>query len=260
MNAILQYVLEKGFFSPPQTIGGYDDVPFTHAEFGAYVNQLTENNAFKDVSDLHPAAAASDVVVLLLSFEVDGKFFVLRHLEMGEHVDQIWDKEVYDKTYPGLDPPCQCGHSKDEHNEIPIDPGIFVCSKCNCATQIWMDPERRRDQEETSKRLDMDQKIIVGTKEDILWFFQVSAKHSNLKIKEPLDIQLERVRVQVSDGFGKVYLYREWENSLDYDPPRHEISVYGFYVHITDESEHPLLDELMQKNLTKELREENEKA
>ena len=92
--------MEEGFFSPPHFIGGYDNLPFTHAEFGAYVDQLTENNELKDVSSSHSAIAAVGVAVFILPFEVDGKSFILRHLEMGEHVDQIWDKKAYDEAYP----------------------------------------------------------------------------------------------------------------------------------------------------------------
>jgi hypothetical protein len=90
MNTILQYVLEKGSFTPFQT-AGYETVPFTHQEFCDYAQQLMQNNELKNESK-------GDVVILVLPFEEDGKSFVFRHLEkIGKCADQVWTRKAYEE-------------------------------------------------------------------------------------------------------------------------------------------------------------------
>ena len=68
---------------------------------------------------------------------------------------------------PDNNPPCKCGHPKSQHKAPPVDRDLSVCSECDCITDIWMDPERRKRQEDSFKYDCMTQKVVVGTREDI---------------------------------------------------------------------------------------------
>lgn len=94
MNKILEHVVKEGHFMPPQYIGGYDNIPFTHEEFCQYVDDL-----HKKLKSTLIDRSSDGIVEHLMHFEEDGEEFILRHMEMGEYIDQLMHKPFWDANY-----------------------------------------------------------------------------------------------------------------------------------------------------------------
>lgn len=100
MNAILRYVRENGTFEPPQHKGGYDSLAFTHLEYLQFVESIEQKHADRKVDRSSPELFDGEVAAItcwVIPFEVEGEHFALRHLEMGEHIDQTMTKAALEK-------------------------------------------------------------------------------------------------------------------------------------------------------------------
>lgn len=92
MEAIYEYVELMGSFDPPMFIGGYDDIPFTHEQWTAFIDSIlkSENFSWDYEND-------DDGLVIRVRKMDD---FVLRSIEMGEHVTQLVALKYYEQYFP----------------------------------------------------------------------------------------------------------------------------------------------------------------
>lgn len=97
---ILDYITQVGCFTPPQYYGGYDNVPFTHEDYLNFVGGLSIDNAEDHSVEGDEQKRIAPATIKTLHFvDSQGRCFVLRHLEMGEDIDQLMTKKFYEENF-----------------------------------------------------------------------------------------------------------------------------------------------------------------